>query len=94
MRSIDPRHLLQFHEIIRTGSFTKAAVTLGLTQPALTRNMKLMEGRLGFEIMIRSRQGVIPTALGARVLEEAGAEEYPLPRVCLSLADEGSIGRH
>ena len=73
MRSIDPRHLLQFHEIIRTGSFTKAAVTLGLTQPALTRNMKLMEGRLGFEIMIRSRQGVIPTALGARVLEEAGA---------------------
>ena len=73
MRSIDPRHLLQFHEIIRTGSFTRAAVTLGLTQPALTRNMKLMEGRLGFEIMVRSRQGIIPTALGARVLEEAGA---------------------
>ncbi|MEC8268755.1 MAG: LysR family transcriptional regulator substrate-binding protein, partial [Pseudomonadota bacterium] len=39
----------------------------------LTRNMKLMEGRLGFEIMVRSRQGIIPTALGARVLEEAGA---------------------
>ena len=73
MQSIDPRHLLQFHEIIRTGSFTRAAVTLGLTQPALTRNMKLMEGRLGFEIMVRSRQGIIPTALGARVLEEAGA---------------------
>ena len=73
MRSIDPRHLLQFHEIIRTGSFTRAAVTFGLTQPALTRNMKLMEGRLGFEIMVRSRQGIIPTALGARVLEEAGA---------------------
>ena len=73
MRTIDPRHLLQFHEIIRTGSFTRAAVTLGLTQPALTRNMKLMEGRLGFEIMVRSRQGIIPTALGARVLEEAGA---------------------
>lgn len=73
MRSIDPRHLLQFHEIIRTGSFTRAAVTLGLTQPALTRNMKLMEGRLGFEIMVRSRQGISPTALGARVLEEAGA---------------------
>ena len=73
MRRIDPRHLLQFHEIIRTGSFTRAAVTLGLTQPALTRNMKLMEGRLGFEIMVRSRQGIIPTALGVRVLEEAGA---------------------
>lgn len=73
MRSIDPRHLLQFHEIIRTGSFTRAAATLGLTQPALTRNMKLMEGRLGFELMVRSRQGIMPTPLGERILEEAGA---------------------
>ena len=73
MRSVDPRHLLQFHEIIRTGSFTRAAATLGLTQPALTRNMKLMEGRLGFELMVRSRQGIIPTTLGARILEEANA---------------------
>ena len=73
MRSVDPRHLLQFHEIIRTGSFTRAAVTLGLTQPALTRNMKLMEGRLGFELMVRSRQGIVPTPLGERILEEASA---------------------
>lgn len=73
MRTVDPRHLLQFHEIIRTGSFTRAAVTLGLTQPALTRNMKLMEGRLGFELMVRSRQGIVPTALGERILAEAGA---------------------
>ena len=73
MRSVDPRHLLQFHEIIRTGSFTRAAATLGLTQPALTRNMKLMEGRLGLELMVRSRQGIIPTTLGARILEEANA---------------------
>ena len=73
MRTVDPRHLLQFHEIIRTGSFTRAAVTLGLTQPALTRNMKLMEGRLGFELMVRSRQGIVPTALGERILAEASA---------------------
>ena len=73
MRLVDPRHLLQFHEIIRSGSFTRAASTLGLTQPALTRNMKLMEGRLGFELMVRSRQGILPTSLGERILEEANA---------------------
>ena len=73
MPSVDPRHLLQFHEIIRTRSFTRAATTLGLTQPALTRNMKLMEGRLGFELMVRSRQGIMPTPLGERILEEAAA---------------------
>ncbi|MGB1357665.1 MAG: helix-turn-helix domain-containing protein, partial [Candidatus Puniceispirillaceae bacterium] len=60
MAIIDPRHLLQFHEIIRTGSFTRAAETLGLTQPALTRNMKVMEGRLGFEVLVRSRQRIVP----------------------------------
>lgn len=71
MKLVDPRHLLQFHEIIRTGSFTRAAETLGLTQPALTRNMKLMEGRLGFELLVRSRQGIVPTTVGLRILEEA-----------------------
>ncbi len=73
MRLVDPRHLLQFHEIIRTGSFTRAAAGLGITQPALTRNMKLMEGRLGFELIVRSRQGIVPTTLGLRILEEANA---------------------
>lgn len=73
MYSVDPRHLLQFHEIIRTGSFTRAATELGLTQPALTRNMKLMESRLGFQLMVRSRQGIVTTPLGLRILEEANA---------------------
>jgi len=73
MKRIDPRHLVQFHEIIRTGSFTRAAETLGLTQPALTRNMKVMEGRLGFEVLVRSRQGIVPTTIGVRILEEAAS---------------------
>ncbi|MDB2324003.1 LysR family transcriptional regulator [Alphaproteobacteria bacterium] len=71
MQSIDPRHLVQFHEIIRTGSFTRAAQTLGLTQPALTRNMKVMESRLGFDVLVRSRQRIVPTTIGVRILEEA-----------------------
>ncbi len=71
MAIIDPRHLIQFHEIIRTGSFTRAAETLGLTQPALTRNMKLMEGRLGHEVLVRSRLKIVPTTIGLKILEEA-----------------------
>ena len=46
MPSVDPRHLLQFHEIIRTGSFTRAAATLGLTQPALHQLHVSCQGRL------------------------------------------------
>ena len=70
MAIIDPRHLLQFHEIIRTGSFTRAAKTLGLTQPALTRNMKVMKG--GFLLGAGTlAPAVVPTTIGVRILEEA-----------------------
>ena len=46
---------------------------LGLTQPALKQNMKLMEGRPRFELMVRSRQGIMPTHLGECILKEATA---------------------
>lgn len=46
---------------------------MGLTQPALTRNMKLMEGRLGFEVLIRSRQRILPTSIGQHILKEAAS---------------------
>ena len=48
-------------------------MTLGLTQPALTRNIKLMESRLGFELMVRSRQGIMPTPFGECILKKAAA---------------------
>ena len=71
MSKIDLKHLQQFFTIISTGSFTKASENLGLTQPALTRNIKLMEGRLGLELLIRNKKGVLPSAFGKTILAEA-----------------------
>lgn len=63
-------HLLT---IVRTGSFSRAARELHITQPALSRSVATLEERFGVRLLDRSRRGVIPTAVGARVLADAEA---------------------
>ena len=61
-------HLLT---IARTRSFSRAAEELSITQPALSRSVASIEQRYGFRIFERSRTGVTPTPVGARVLADA-----------------------
>lgn len=81
------RHLQLIAEVERTGSLTRAADALSLTQPALSKSLKEIEDILGFEIYHRSARGLQKTpqgvvlAQGVEVLlkqlqhihEEAGA---------------------
>ena len=60
----NPAHLLQFVTIIEEGSFAKAAQSLNISQPALSRNIKLLEFRLGATLMYRDRNGVKLTEIG------------------------------
>jgi DNA-binding transcriptional LysR family regulator len=64
---IDPRHLMQLSVILETGSFQSAAERLGMTQPALSRNIKTLEERLGGYVFDRSGRKAIPTELGRRL---------------------------
>lgn len=57
--------------IARTGSFSRAAEELRITQPALSRSVAGLEQRFGFRIFERGRSGVAPTAVGALVLADA-----------------------
>ncbi|TAK98743.1 MAG: LysR family transcriptional regulator [Rhodospirillaceae bacterium] len=59
--------------IARTGSFSRAADELGITQPALSRSVASLELRYGFRIFDRGPGGVSPTAVGAMVLADAQA---------------------
>ncbi len=69
---IDLVSLRYFVEIARQRSFSRAAVSLGIVQPALTRRIKLLEDQLGLELLTRHRRGVEPTETGLLVLERAG----------------------
>ncbi|SFE05625.1 DNA-binding transcriptional regulator, LysR family [Actinacidiphila alni] len=59
------RHLLY---VVEAGSFRKAADVLGLTQPALSNSIARLEEDLGMPLLVRSRAGVVVTALGAQIL--------------------------
>jgi DNA-binding transcriptional LysR family regulator len=68
---LEARHLRIVRAISDTGSLTKAAVELGLTQPALTHQLHRMERLFGGTLFVRDRRGARPTSLGLHVIERA-----------------------
>src|SRR6266545_1586772 len=68
---LEARHLRIVRAIGDTGSLTKAAVVLGLTQPALTHQLHRMERLFGGALFVRDRRGARPTTLGMHVIERA-----------------------
>jgi DNA-binding transcriptional LysR family regulator len=60
--------LIAFIAVARAGSFTRAAVELGLTQPALSKAMRTLEERLGVRLLNRTTRSVAPTEAGERLL--------------------------
>lgn len=65
-------------EIVRTiisiqeaGSLTKAATVLGLSQPAVSTQIKRIESLLGGAIFVKTPNGSTPTELGTMVLQQA-----------------------
>lgn len=58
-------------EVARRGAITDAARALGMTQPALSRRIQLLEREFGTPLLSRSRKGVRLTELG-RLVEAEG----------------------
>ena len=57
-------------EVARRGAITDAARALGMTQPALSRRIQLLEREFGTPLLSRSRKGVRLTELGRLVEAE------------------------
>jgi LysR family pca operon transcriptional activator len=70
-RRIKFRHLDAFCVIARELSLKRAAQHLHLTQPAISRTLKELEGIIGVSLMDRSRAGVRLTAEGEVFLQFA-----------------------
>ena len=58
-------------EVVKAGSISKAADTLCVTQPAVSRRIKFIEEQYGYLLLDRSGQTLVPTAAGALVIEKA-----------------------
>jgi DNA-binding transcriptional LysR family regulator len=61
---IDPRKLLYFATVIETGSLTRAAQLLKISQPALSTSMDRLEASVGMQLLDRSPKGVVTTKHG------------------------------
>ena len=65
------RHLRYFIAVAKHGSFNRAAQTLHLTQPALSRQVKDLEEELSVPLLVRGKNAVTLTAAGDLFYEEA-----------------------
>ncbi|QUH03402.1 LysR family transcriptional regulator [Saccharopolyspora erythraea] len=69
--ALDIRELRMICAIAETGSITRAAARVGLSQPALSTHLHGIEKALGDALFVRSRTGVSPTSFGRRVIDRA-----------------------
>ncbi|GAV39723.1 LysR family transcriptional regulator [Streptomyces acidiscabies] len=68
---VELRHLRCLVAIVDEGTFTDAAITLGVSQAAVSRALASLERALGVRLLRRTSREVTPTAAGTRALAHA-----------------------
>ncbi|MDF2750642.1 MAG: hypothetical protein K0T00_1818 [Gaiellaceae bacterium] len=68
---MDTRQLAAFCAVVERKSFSQAAERLGVTQPAVSLQVRALEKRLGAQLLDRSGRRVEPTEAGARLYRGA-----------------------
>jgi DNA-binding transcriptional LysR family regulator len=68
---MDTRQLAAFCEVVERRSFSEAAARLGVTQPAVSQQVRSLEERLGTQLLDRSGRRVEPTEAGLRLYRGA-----------------------
>jgi DNA-binding transcriptional LysR family regulator len=68
---MDTRQLAAFVAVVEKKSFSQAAERLGVTQPAVSLQIRALEKRLGVQLLDRSGRRVEPTEAGQRLYRNA-----------------------
>src|SRR5436309_8184415 len=68
---MDTRQLAAFCAVVERRSFSQAAARLGVTQPAVSLQVRALEKRLGTQLLDRSGRRVTPTESGLRLYRSA-----------------------
>ena len=69
---LDIREIQHVTAIGRFRNFARAAESLDISQPALSKSIRMIEEALGVRLFDRSRKGVSPTAFGEIILSASG----------------------
>ncbi len=79
-----------FLSIIRTGSISKAADHLGMSEPTVSRRLNQLESDLGVPLFWRGAQGLSPTTDALTILEQIEAIDGALLAVQNTYHNEGA----
>lgn len=66
---MDIKQLEYFIRVAELGSFTRASIELDVAQPALSRQVRLLEVELRQNLLVRNGRGAVPTEAGRLLLE-------------------------
>src|SRR5207237_6909664 len=90
---MDTRQLSAFCAVVERESFSQAAERLGVTQPAVSQQVRALEKRVGKQLLDRSGRRVVATEAGLRLYRGAqrllALEEQLLEGVAAE--DEGEL---
>jgi DNA-binding transcriptional LysR family regulator len=64
MMNVTLRQLRVFQAVVETRNFSRAGDAIGLTQPAISRCIRELEGQLGLQLLNRTTREVTPTEAG------------------------------
>jgi DNA-binding transcriptional LysR family regulator len=82
--------LRTFVTVHRAGSFTRAAALLGLSQPAVTSQIRTLERQLGRPLFLRQARGVTPTTIGDELAHKAAPHLDALVEIAETGLDHSS----
>ncbi|WP_327344760.1 LysR family transcriptional regulator [Streptomyces europaeiscabiei] len=83
--------LRTFVTVHRAGSFTRAAALLGLSQPAVTSQIRTLERQLGRPLFLRQARGVTPTTIGDELAHKAAPHLDALVEITETGLDDSSL---
>lgn len=96
---MDLKQIEYFVRVAELGSFTRASTALSIAQPALSRQIRLLEVELRQTLLVRNGRGAAPTEAGKLLLEhgrgilhQVQRAREELGRVRGSLAGRVAIG--
>jgi len=85
---VDLRQLTALVTVAEVGSVTKAARLLHLVQPAVTRQIRLLEEEMGVPLFERTRQGMVATPEGQVLVERSRRALLELERARAEIRPE------
>lgn len=91
--AIELRHIRQILALDKHRNFGRAAKELNLTQPALSRNIRVLEEQLGVALFSRSRPQIAPTLFGQHIINRGTSLLLDSQKMELEIAQLAGLER-